>query len=187
MRPGADSTPEATSTPQGRTRCTASATFSGVKRRQEVKGDAGEVTVIDDFAHHPTAVAETIEAMRSAYGGRRLWAIFEPRSHTSRRRIFEREFSEALARADRIVVAGLYRPEKVPEGDRLSPAEVVEEINRLCGDGRALFIERAADIAEYVGREARPGDVILVMSNGGFDGVQEKILEALKGLRDQSP
>ncbi|MGH7773545.1 MAG: UDP-N-acetylmuramate:L-alanyl-gamma-D-glutamyl-meso-diaminopimelate ligase [Candidatus Binatia bacterium] len=156
------------------------ATFSGVKRRQEVKGEAGGIMVIDDFAHHPTAVQETIEGIRAAYPGRRIWAIFEPRSNTSRRQIFESEFSQALGSADRIVVAGLYQPEKIPEGDRLSPAKVVQEINGLCGNSRAVFIEKANEIPPYVTEEAKSGDVILVMSNGGFDGVQEKILRALE-------
>jgi len=156
------------------------ATFRGVKRRQELRGEVGGVTVIDDFAHHPTAVRETIEAVRAAYSGRRLWAIFEPRSNTSRRRIFEREFAHALGSADRIVLAGLYQPEKIPEGERLSPAQVVQEINRVSGDARAVFIERASDISPYVAQGAQSGDVILVMSNGGFDGVQEKILAELR-------
>jgi UDP-N-acetylmuramate: L-alanyl-gamma-D-glutamyl-meso-diaminopimelate ligase len=153
--------------------------FSGVRRRQEIKGTIGNITVIDDFAHHPTAVKGTIEAIRSAYPGRRLWAIFEPRSHTSRRRIFEHEFAETLACADRVVIAGLYRPDKISEADRLSPEEVVAEINRSCGEERAAFIERAQDIPPHVAQAARPGDIIVVMSNGGFDGVQEKILQAL--------
>lgn len=156
-------------------------TFSGVKRRQEVKGRVKNITLIDDFAHHPTAVAATLQAVRSAYPDRRLWAVFEPRSNTSRRRIFANEFAETLAQADRVVVAGLYQPEKVPQNDRLSPADMVASINRACGDHRAVFIERALDIPAYVAREARPGDVIAVMSNGGFDGVQEKILQALAG------
>ena len=161
----------------------AMATFSGVKRRQEVKGEVGGITVIDDFAHHPTAVKGTIEALRAAYPKRRLWAIFEPRSNTSRRRIFEREFSQALGCADRIIVAGIYQPEKIPEGDRLSPVAVVREVNGLCGDSRAVFIERTNDIPPHVAKEAKSGDVILVMSNGGFDGVQEKILQALEKRR----
>jgi UDP-N-acetylmuramate: L-alanyl-gamma-D-glutamyl-meso-diaminopimelate ligase len=156
------------------------ATFRGVKRRQELKGEVGGITVIDDFAHHPTAVKETIEALRAAYPGRRLWAIFEPRSNTSRRRIFEREFARALGRADRTVLAGLYQPEKIPEENRLRPEEVVTEINRLNGDARAVLIERASDIPPCVVHEARSGDVVLVMSNGGFDGVQEKIIKALE-------
>lgn len=157
------------------------ATFAGVKRRQEARGEKRGVLVIDDFAHHPTAVRETLQAVRDAYPGRRLWAIFEPRSNTSRRKIFAREFAQALALADRVVVAGLYLPEKVPEQDRLSVAEVVEEINRSTRDGRARVIEKAPEIAACVGGDAVAGDVVLVMSNGGFDGVQEKILEALAG------
>jgi UDP-N-acetylmuramate: L-alanyl-gamma-D-glutamyl-meso-diaminopimelate ligase len=153
--------------------------FRGIRRRQEVKGTIKDITVIDDFAHHPTAVRETIQALRSAYPKRTLWAVFEPRSHTSRRRIFEHEFSEALGYADRVVVAGLYQPSKIPETDRLSPAELVGEINRTLGDSRAVFIEKARDIPLYVAQHASPGDVILIMSNGGFDGVQEKILQAL--------
>ncbi|HEY2987056.1 MAG TPA: UDP-N-acetylmuramate:L-alanyl-gamma-D-glutamyl-meso-diaminopimelate ligase [Candidatus Binatia bacterium] len=154
-------------------------TFAGVKRRQEFKGEAGGVTVLDDFAHHPTAIQETIEAVKRAYDGRRVWAIFEPRSNTSRRRIFAREFPAALALADRIVLAGLFQPEKIPPEDRLPPEEVVAEINRLANNGKAVYIQRADEIAQYVGREAARGDVILVMSNGGFDGVQDKILQAL--------
>jgi UDP-N-acetylmuramate: L-alanyl-gamma-D-glutamyl-meso-diaminopimelate ligase len=155
-------------------------TFAGVKRRQELKGEVGGITVLDDFAHHPTAIRETIEAVRAAYHGRRIWAIFEPRSNTSRRRIFAREFPVALGLADRVVVAGLYQPEKIPLAERLPPEEVVAEINRASGNGKAVSIERADEIARYVAREAARGDVILVMSNGGFDGVQEKILKLLR-------
>ncbi|MFQ5851512.1 MAG: UDP-N-acetylmuramate:L-alanyl-gamma-D-glutamyl-meso-diaminopimelate ligase [Candidatus Binatia bacterium] len=156
------------------------ATFAGVRRRQELIGEVAGIMVIDDFAHHPTAVKETIAAARMSYPGRRLWAIFEPRSHTSRRRVFEFEFSQALAGADQIVVAGLYQPERIPEGDRLSPAKLVDEIGRLRGDGGAVFIERANDIASYVVERSKAGDVILVMSNGSFDRVQEKILRLLE-------
>lgn len=156
-------------------------TFMGVKRRQEIRGERRGVLVIDDFAHHPTAVRETIEAVRAAYRGRRLWAIFEPRSNTSKRNIFEREFADALALADRIIVAGVYQAEKVPENERLSVENVVRRINRLDPEPRAHVIANAADIASGVAREARPGDVVLVMSNGGFDAVQDKLLQALAG------
>lgn len=164
------------------------ATFSGIKRRQEIKGEIGGITVIDDFAHHPTAVKETIEAVRAAYPGRRLWAVFEPRSNTSRRRIFAHAFPLALSGADRVVVAGLYQPEKIPEGERLSVEEVVGEINRLSGDSRAVFIEKTDEIPPYVAAEASTGDVILVMSNGGFGGVQERVLRLLeeKGAGNKS-
>ena len=156
-------------------------TFKGVKRRQEVRGEKRGVLVIDDFAHHPTAVRETIDAVRGAYAGRRLWAIFEPRSNTSKRNVFEKDFAAALALADRAIVAGVYQPEKVPEGQRLSVEGLVGEINRVGGAGRALTIGDSAAIADYVGRNSRPGDVLLVMSNGGFDAVHDKILQALAG------
>lgn len=155
------------------------ATFAGVKRRQEIRGERRGVLVMDDFAHHPTAVRETIDAVRAAYAGRRLWAIFEPRSNTSKRNIFEHEFAQALAGADRIVVAGVYQPEKVPDGERLSVANVIKEINRRTGDDRAQFIQGAADIATHVATHAVSGDIVLVMSNGAFDGVHERILQAL--------
>ena len=159
------------------------ATFAGVRRRQEHKGTVGGITVIDDFAHHPTAVKATIAAIRAAYPGQRLWAIFEPRSQTSRRKIFAVEFAHALAAADFAVVAGLYQPEKIPAENRLSPSEVVAEIN-CQGAARAIFIEKADDIAAHVSSEARAGDVILVMSNGGFDGLQDKILRLLKARHE---
>jgi len=155
--------------------------FKGVKRRQETRGERRGVLLIDDFAHHPTAVRETIEAVKAAYGGRRLWAIFEPRSNTSKRKIFEREFAAALALADQVVVAAVHQPEKVPDGERLSVENVAREINRLGPDNRARLIETSAEIASFVSRNARSGDVVLVMSNGGFDAVQEKILQALAG------
>ncbi|MDP6559169.1 MAG: UDP-N-acetylmuramate:L-alanyl-gamma-D-glutamyl-meso-diaminopimelate ligase [Candidatus Binatia bacterium] len=155
-------------------------TFAGIRRRQEVLGEVGGVLVIDDFAHHPTAVGETIAGIRAAYPERRLWAVFEPRSHTSRRRIFEREFSRVLAGAHHVVVAGLYQPEKIPEAERLSPVAVVKEICRLGGDERAVYLERADDIASHVGERATSGDIILVMSNGAFGKVRGKILHILE-------
>ena len=154
-------------------------TFAGVKRRQEIRGERRGVLVIDDFAHHPTAVRQTIDAIRSAYDGRKVWAVFEPRSNTSKRNLFEREFAAALALADGILIAPVYQPEKIPDGERLSVDHVVREINRICGDDRARKAESAADIASVLARDARPGDIALVMSNGGFDNVHERILESL--------
>ena len=156
------------------------ATFAGIKRRQEVKGQVRGVLVMDDFAHHPTAVKETIMAVREAYPGRRLWAVFEPRSNTSRRNIFEQEFSQSLTLADRVILAGLHQPEKIPEGERLSVEKVVDGINRAA-PRRALVIEKTDDIASYVAANAAPNDIVIVMSNGGFDGVQDKLLRALAG------
>lgn len=154
-------------------------TFRGVKRRQEVRGERRGVLVVDDFAHHPTAVRETIEAVRNAYSGRRLWAVFEPRSNTSKRNIFEPDFAAALALADRVLVASVHQPEKVPESERLSVDNVVNGVNRLAGGERAGKAANGAEIASILARDCRPGDLVLVMSNGGFDNVHEKILQAL--------
>jgi UDP-N-acetylmuramate: L-alanyl-gamma-D-glutamyl-meso-diaminopimelate ligase len=154
------------------------ATFRGVKRRQEVKGERRGITVIDDFAHHPTAVRETINAVKRAYPERRIWAVFEPRSHTSRRKIFEHEFAQTLGLADRIVIGDVYLPEKVPENERLSVANVIDGINRK-GGARAVQIVDAGEIAAYVASNAAAGDIVLIMSNGAFGGVHEKILQTL--------
>jgi UDP-N-acetylmuramate: L-alanyl-gamma-D-glutamyl-meso-diaminopimelate ligase len=156
-------------------------TFKGVKRRQEVRGEKRGVLVIDDFAHHPTAVRETIDAVRNAYPGRRLWAIFEPRSNTSKRNVFAKQFATALALADKTIVARVHQPEKVPEGERLSVEGLVRDINGLGGPGHGLTLADSAAIADYVACNCRPGDVLLVMSNGGFDAVHDKILQALAG------
>jgi UDP-N-acetylmuramate: L-alanyl-gamma-D-glutamyl-meso-diaminopimelate ligase len=155
------------------------ASFAGVKRRQEILGESRGVLVIDDFAHHPTAVRETINAFRAAYPGRRIWAVFEPRSNTSRRSIFENEFAQALALADRVIIGALYMPEKVPEGERFSVAKVIDETNRLAGNRHAIAIEVPEDIAAHLAGNALSGDIILVMSNGAFGGVHHKILRAL--------
>jgi UDP-N-acetylmuramate: L-alanyl-gamma-D-glutamyl-meso-diaminopimelate ligase len=155
------------------------ATFRGVKRRQEIKGERRGILVIDDFAHHPTAVAETIDAVQSAYPKRRLWAVYEPRSNTSRRNIFELEFARALARADRVIISDLYQPEKVPAAERFSVARVVTKINRLAGAERAVTIADSQEIAAHISIYGAAGDVVLVMSNGSFDGVHDKILRAL--------
>jgi UDP-N-acetylmuramate: L-alanyl-gamma-D-glutamyl-meso-diaminopimelate ligase len=151
------------------------ASFAGVKRRQEVKGEWGGILMIDDFAHHPTAVQATIHAVKETYPGRRVWALFEPRSNTSRRNIFEREFAQALALADEIILAGIHQPDKIPQGERLSVERVVDAINHSGGKKRARVIAGPDDIVAYVARNAAAGDIILVMSNGGFGGIQEKI------------
>jgi UDP-N-acetylmuramate: L-alanyl-gamma-D-glutamyl-meso-diaminopimelate ligase len=153
--------------------------FAGVKRRQEKRGERRGILVIDDFAHHPTAVRETIEAVKSAYRGRCVWAVFEPRSNTSKRNIFEKEFAEALALADRVVLANVYQPEKVSEGERLSVENLATLINRSSALPKARVIGSAIEIASQLASDAASGDVVLVMSNGGFDSVQEKILQAL--------
>jgi len=152
--------------------------FEGVRRRQEVVGEFGGVLVIDDFAHHPTAVRETIRAIRARYPGRPVTAVFEPRSNTSRRKIFQREFSEALSGADSVVVAGVFGAEKFPPDDRLDPGEMVAALR--AGGREAFFIEEVDRIVDHLSAGARTGDLILIMSNGGFGGIQGKLARALE-------
>jgi UDP-N-acetylmuramate: L-alanyl-gamma-D-glutamyl-meso-diaminopimelate ligase len=135
--------------------------------------------VYDDFAHHPTAIFETIRALRSAHPGGRLWAIFEPRSATSCRRVFQEDFAKAFAEsgADEIVLAAVFRS-SLPEEERLSIDQLVHDLN--CGGHHARSIPRVDDIVRVVAREAREGDLVLIMSNGGFDGIHGKLLSALE-------
>jgi UDP-N-acetylmuramate: L-alanyl-gamma-D-glutamyl-meso-diaminopimelate ligase len=154
-------------------------TFTGVRRRQEVRGVVRDIVVIDDFAHHPTAIRETLAALRARYRGRRQWAIFEPRSATSRRATFQHAFVDALAEADRVVIAGLYNPEHIPAGERLSPERLARDI--AARDGKeARYIPDVDAIVAHVAGRAQPGDVIVIMSNGGFGGIHEKLLGALR-------
>ncbi len=150
--------------------------FRGVRRRMQHRGTAAGVAVYDDFAHHPTAIAETLDGVRSAYPGRRIWAIFEPRSATSCRRIFEAEFTRALARADRVVLPAVFRS-ALPEAERLSPEDIIDALRREGHDAR--FIPRVDDIVRAVSRDARDGDLVVVMSNGGFENIHQKLLDAL--------
>jgi UDP-N-acetylmuramate: L-alanyl-gamma-D-glutamyl-meso-diaminopimelate ligase len=154
------------------------ATFRSVRRRMEVRGAAAGVTVIDDFAHHPTAVRETIAAARQRFAGSRVVAIFEPRSYTAQRREFQDAFRAALATADRVFLAGLARPERYDSASGMSPGDVVEEL-RFEGV-EADYLPEVDAIVERAAAEARPGDVLLVMSNGGFGGIHEKLLERLR-------
>jgi UDP-N-acetylmuramate: L-alanyl-gamma-D-glutamyl-meso-diaminopimelate ligase len=153
-------------------------TFKGVRRRQQVRGEAGGITVMDDFGHHPTALRETLRGLRQRYPERRLWAVFEPRSNTSRRNVLQNELGEALKEADGAVIAAVANPEKVPAGQRLDPEKVAATVRSA---GRACFHE--ADTAAIVARlkaETKSGDVIVIFSNGGFDGIHAKLLAALQ-------
>ncbi|HEU5360743.1 MAG TPA: Mur ligase family protein [Candidatus Deferrimicrobiaceae bacterium] len=152
--------------------------FEGVRRRQEVVGEFGGVLVIDDFAHHPTAVRETIRAVRARYPGRPLTAVFEPRSNTSRRKIFQRDFSEALSEADTVVVAGVFGAERFSPDDRLDPGQMVAAL-RAAGR-EAHYIEEVDRIVDRLCAGARAGDLVLIMSNGGFGGIQGKLARALE-------
>ncbi len=150
--------------------------FTGVKRRLEVVGEARGVTIYDDFAHHPTAVDETLKAMRRASPGQRIWAIFEPRSASSCRRVFQDAFARAFAGADEVVIASVFRSALPPE-ERLSEAALVGDLTAMKIHARHLPDVDA--IVKTVSAEARAGDVIVVMSNGGFGGIHRKLLAAL--------
>ena len=152
--------------------------FQGVRRRMETVGETGGITVIDDFAHHPTAVRETLRALRSRFPGRRLWAVFEPRSQTMRRKVLQQGLVQALAEADRVVLGRPFSP-PAPE-EALDPQGVVAEINRHKGDGAARYLEATDRIVALCVAEAIPGDVVVVMSSGHFEGLPARIFSALK-------
>jgi UDP-N-acetylmuramate: L-alanyl-gamma-D-glutamyl-meso-diaminopimelate ligase len=152
-------------------------TFRSVKRRMDVKGEVGGILVVDDFAHHPTAVRATIEAARSRWPNRRLWAILEPRSNSMRRKVFEESLPQALALADRVVLAGVFRAQQLVDENRLDPECVAECVRKLGKDARVFPSTEA--IVEQLAREAKPGDLLLIMSNGSFDGLCEKLLTKL--------
>jgi len=152
--------------------------FEGIKRRQEVRGEARGIKVIDDFAHHPTAIRETLTALRHRYPGHRLWAIFEPRSNTTRRAVFQQQLPDALQLADGVFISQVAALEQIPEGERLNPEAVVEAIK---ASGRAAFYEPDADsIVKQLLPLLKPKDVVTVFSNGGFDRIHEKLLARLR-------
>jgi len=158
------------------------ARFRSVKRRMDVKGEVGGVLVVDDFAHHPTAVRVTIEAARGRWPGRRLWAILEPRSNSMRRKIFEETLPVSLALADRVVLGGVFRAQQLGDENRMNPETVAESVRALGKDAHVLGSSET--IVEFVASEAAPGDVLLVMSNGSFDGLCEKLVKKLEsGVR----
>lgn len=153
-------------------------TFQGIARRQDLVGTAAGVSVYDDFAHHPTAIAETIAAIRMRHPKQRIIGIFEPRSNTSRRNIFQNEFPGALAKADLAIVAPVFNADKLSDAERLDVAKVIADIRAL---GTPAECPDSVDaIVEYLGANAKAGDVVLVMSNGGFGGIHHKILDRLR-------
>ncbi|HEX7240306.1 MAG TPA: UDP-N-acetylmuramate:L-alanyl-gamma-D-glutamyl-meso-diaminopimelate ligase [Longimicrobiaceae bacterium] len=153
-------------------------TFRSVRRRLEVRGEAGGVTVIDDFAHHPTAVRETIDAVRQKYAGRRVVAIFEPRSYTAQRREFQEPYARAFDAADQVVLAGLFHPERYTADTAMNPHELVDGW-RAAGK-TADFIPGPDEIVERLVPGLKGDEVVLVMSNGGFGGIHGKLLDALR-------
>jgi UDP-N-acetylmuramate: L-alanyl-gamma-D-glutamyl-meso-diaminopimelate ligase len=154
--------------------------FEGVKRRLELRGSVADTRVYDDFAHHPTAVAETLAALRLAHPNRRIWAIFEPRSASSCLKVFQNDFVEAFEPADEVVVAPVFKT-TIAEDRRLSPDDLAKAIRARKRSARAA--PSTAAIVDEVSREARDGDLIVVMSNGGFDGIHDKLLDALRARR----
>jgi len=156
------------------------ATFRSVKRRLEVKAEINGVTIIDDFAHHPTAIEQTIRALRARYTGRRLWVVLEPRSNTMRRNVLQEALARSLALADQVIVAAIFKSEAIPEKERLDLERVVSEVQAR---GRQARILADADtIVSAMAPELRRGDVVAILSNGGFGGIYEKLPERLRQL-----
>ena len=153
------------------------ATFRSVKRRMDVKGEVGGILVVDDFAHHPTAVRATIDAARTRWPERRLWAILEPRSNSMRRKVFQDSLPKALALADRVVLGGVFRAQQLGDENRLNPETVAQSVRELGREAHAFA--SADEIADYLSNEGKSGDLFLIMSNGSFDGLCEKLLKKL--------
>jgi UDP-N-acetylmuramate: L-alanyl-gamma-D-glutamyl-meso-diaminopimelate ligase len=151
--------------------------FEGIARRQEVRGEARGIKVIDDFGHHPTAITQTMHALRHRYPGHRIWAVFEPRSNTTRRAVFQQQLPDALSLADGVFISEVARLEQIPEAERLNPESVVQAIAK---SGRPAFYEKDADaIIERLVPLVQRNDVVAIFSNGGFDRIHEKLLARL--------
>ncbi|MBX3162190.1 MAG: UDP-N-acetylmuramate--L-alanine ligase [Deltaproteobacteria bacterium] len=153
------------------------ASFAGVRRRQELRGIAGGVTVLDDYAHHPTAVRETLKGLRKRFPKRRLIAVYEPRSATSRRKTFQLEFAEAFAHADEVVVGRMFDPSKIPAADRFDPERLALDLHR--SGTKASYAPDVDTIVKQLAESAAPGDVVCVLSSGSFDGLHDKLLDAI--------
>jgi len=152
--------------------------FKSVKRRLEVKAEIAGVTIIDDFAHHPTAIRETLQALRSRYPGRKLWAIFEPRSNTLRRKVFQNELVESLRTADEVVMATVFKAEGIPADERLESAVIINSLKAAKVPARELADADA--IVAAITSELKCGDVVAILSNGGFGGIYEKLPQQLR-------
>ncbi|MDE3067933.1 MAG: UDP-N-acetylmuramate:L-alanyl-gamma-D-glutamyl-meso-diaminopimelate ligase [Verrucomicrobiota bacterium] len=152
-------------------------TFAGLKRRMEVRGIAGGVTVVDDFGHHPTAIRETLRALRIRHPHERIWAVFEPRSNTTRRNVFQSELAGAFAGADAVVVSEVARLEQLEPEERLDPERLIGDLK--ASGKEAVYLAGVDLIVAHVARNAQGGDVVCVFSNGGFGGIHVKLLERL--------
>lgn len=155
--------------------------FKSVKRRLEVKAEINGITIIDDFAHHPTAIAGTLNALRARYPGRRLWAILEPRSNTLRRNVFQEDLAKSLAVADEVVLANVFKSDAIPEGERLDITAVATQVGSL--GRRARVIADVDGIVQISAPEMRSGDVVAILSNGGFGGIYEKLPQRLRSAK----
>jgi len=155
-------------------------TFRSVKRRLELKAEVNGVTIIDDFAHHPTAIEQTIQALRSRYPQSRLWVVLEPRSNTMRRNVLQDALARSLALADQVVIAAIFRSEAIPEAERLDLDRVVGEIQKR-GKQARIFADADA-IVNAIAPELRERDVVAILSNGGFGGIYEKLPQRLRAL-----
>ena len=155
--------------------------FKGIKRRMEVRGISGGVTVVDDFGHHPTAIRETLRALRLKFPSQKVWAIFEPRSNTTRRNVFQHELAASFADADGVVVSQIAKLEQLKPEERLNPEQLMKDIQST-GKPTAYLADVDA-IVEHIGRNVQGGDVVCVFSNGGFGGIHGKLLERLKNRR----
>jgi UDP-N-acetylmuramate: L-alanyl-gamma-D-glutamyl-meso-diaminopimelate ligase len=152
-------------------------TFKGIKRRMEVRGIAGGVTVIDDFGHHPTAIRETLKALRLKYPREKIRAVFEPRSNTTRRNVFQGELASAFADADAVIVSEVARLEQIAPEERLNPEKLMQDLKAAGKD--AAYLPDADAIVSHLVKTAGGGDVVVVFSNGGFGGIHGKLLERL--------
>ena len=155
--------------------------FKSVKRRLEVKAEVNGITIIDDFGHHPTAIAGTLNALRARYAGRRLWAILEPRSNTLRRNVFQDQLANSLSIADEVVITNVFKSESIPEAERLDVAMVAAQLSS--GGHRARVLADVDSIVKLCAPEMRSGDVVAILSNGGFGGIYEKLPQRLESLR----
>jgi UDP-N-acetylmuramate: L-alanyl-gamma-D-glutamyl-meso-diaminopimelate ligase len=153
------------------------ATFQSVRRRMEIKGEAGGILVVEDFAHHPTAIRLTLEAARTRWPGRKIWAAVEPRSNTMRRKIFQDALPDALSLADAVLLGPVNRAQLLAEEDRLSPEAIAAAVRARGADAKAF--SSADEIAEHLAASSHSGDLVLIMSNGSFDGLTAKLLEKL--------
>jgi UDP-N-acetylmuramate: L-alanyl-gamma-D-glutamyl-meso-diaminopimelate ligase len=152
-------------------------TFKGIKRRMELRGIAGGVTVIDDFGHHPTAIRETLAALRIKYPRQKLWAIFEPRSNTTRRNVFQQELAQAFEDADRVIISEVARLEMLPPDQRLDPARLMHDLQTR--EKPAFYLPDVDAIVEHVKQHVSGDEVVVVFSNGGFGGIHTRLLQRL--------